>query len=150
MALGGSTQWTDAAGVTHVHCARHSYSERWASAKDKPKPCPDCGPEINAQSAEGGTMAGTGSSVTTRTDVVPVNTTNDKVNLLAAVSIEIQDLEGKRTEFCKDVNTRIKRLKKKQRDLATELSSGGQLSMFATMAKQIAAASPTADEDQEN
>jgi hypothetical protein len=41
VSLGGTITWTDDAGVTHLHCARHEIRLRW-SIKEQPKTCPHC------------------------------------------------------------------------------------------------------------
>lgn len=45
---------------------------------------------------------------------------------LAAVALAILDKEDARRDFNKEINTEIKKLKKRQRDLATEIKSGGR------------------------
>lgn len=45
---------------------------------------------------------------------------------LAAVSLAILDKEDERKDFCHKVNAEIKKLKKRQRELASEIKQGGR------------------------
>jgi hypothetical protein len=64
----------------------------------------------------------------------PVNNSGALVNELAATSLAILDAEEERRSVVKTINEKIKKLKGRQRDLATTIKAGGiQLAMnFAT------------------
>jgi len=64
----------------------------------------------------------------------PVNNSGALVNELAATSLAILDAEEERRSVVKAINEKIKKLKGRQRDIATTIKAGGvQLAMnFAT------------------
>lgn len=88
-------------------------------------------------------------SVHTGSNTVAVNAAGENAQFLAALTIKIQDKENERTEFCKKINSEIKKLKKEARDIANGLRNALQLDMFDERIQRIATSAPSDGDDGE-